>query len=129
MTERRKMPDRRVCHTINLRHDTYVGPHKYVVSIGLYDDGSPGEIFMNTEMKAGSLADTITADAAVAASLALQYGCPLDVLRAAMKRTAAGTPMGPLAHALDAVAVRCLEARRAADDGVRYDEQEKEDES
>lgn len=124
MTERRRLPDRRICHTINLRHETYVGTHKYVVSVGVYDDGTPAEIFMNTEMKAGNLADTTTADAAVAASLALQYGCPLDVLRAAMKRTAAGEPMGPLAHALDAVAVRLLETARAADDGPSH---EKED--
>lgn len=46
----------------------------------------------------------MVSDAAVAISLALQYGCPIDVLRAAMKRDKDGSPMGLLSHALDKVA-------------------------
>jgi hypothetical protein len=111
MTDRERLPERRYSETLKFTHDTYVGPHKYIITVGFYEDGRPGEIFMNTEMKAGSLADATVADAAVAASLALQYGCPLDVLRAAMKRAPSGEPMGPLAHALDAVSVRFLEMR------------------
>lgn len=119
---RDQLPHRRYSETLKLDHETYVGKIKYLVTVGFYDDGRPGEIFVNTSMKTGNEADTAVADAAVAVSLALQYGCPLDVLRTAMKRTPAGAPMGPLAHALDLVAVRHVEMQRAADDGVNYEE-------
>jgi len=38
---------------------------------------------------------------AVAASLLLQHGCPLDTLRQALTRDGDGSGSGPLAHALD----------------------------
>ena len=124
MTERRRLPDRRHSETLKLDHQTYVGTVKYIITVGFYEDDTPGEIFVNTSMKMGNEADTAIADAAVAASLALQYGCPLGVLRAAMKRTPAGAPMGALAHALDAVSVRQLpQGSRAVDDGPSHEEQ------
>jgi len=43
-------------------------------------------------------------DAAVAASLLLQHGCPVDTLRRALMRNADGSASGPLAHALDLLA-------------------------
>lgn len=80
--------------------------HPFHVTIGLYDAhrADIGEIFVNTAGKAGSDIDTMVSDAAVAVSLALQYGCPIEVLRAAMKRNPDGAPMGLMSQALDEAA-------------------------
>ena len=40
-------------------------------------------------------------DAALAASLLLQHGCPVETLRRALTRNGDGSASGPLAHALD----------------------------
>jgi len=99
VVERRRLPDRRKCETIAFEH----GGLKYAVTMGYFPDGSVGEIFLNTDGKAGSAADVSASDAALAVSLALQYGCPLEVIRSSVKRNADGSPQGPLAAALDKV--------------------------
>ncbi len=104
---RRHMADRRPALTFKLDHDTASGArHRFHVTIGLYDRGSSdvGEIFINTAGKSGSESDVLVADAAVAISLALQYGCPIDTLRTAMKRESDGYPSGLLSRVLDEVA-------------------------
>lgn len=60
----------------------------------------PLELFINTDMRAGSAADIAVSDAAIAISLALQHGCPARTLLEAMKRNPDGTPMGVIGHAL-----------------------------
>jgi ribonucleoside-diphosphate reductase alpha chain len=45
-------------------------------------------------------------DAAVAASLLLQHGCPVDTLRRALTRNGDGSASGPLAKALDLLSVQ-----------------------
>jgi hypothetical protein len=45
----------------------------------------------------------MASDSAIAASLALQYGCPADVLRKALSRDTRGRANGPLGCALDAI--------------------------
>jgi hypothetical protein len=47
------------------------------------------------------MAGIMASDAAVVASIALQYGVPLEVLRHALMRDAKGNASGPLAVALD----------------------------
>lgn len=104
---RRQLASRRPAVTFKLTHRTQSGvDHYFHVTAGLYDRrcSDVGEIFINTAGKAGSESDTMVSDAAVAISLALQYGCPLEILRLAMKRNSDGTPMGLLSHALDEVA-------------------------
>ncbi len=54
--------------------------------------------------KPGSQSDCNARDAAVAASLALQYGCPLQVLQRALLRDSQGRPSTPLGTAIDAIA-------------------------
>jgi hypothetical protein len=101
---RKKLPNRRHATTLRFEHATGAYTHKYLLTVGVYpDDGGVGELFLNMDMSAGSESDTNAADAAVAVSLALQYGCPLEELRVAMKRNADGSPTGPLAKALDVV--------------------------
>lgn len=103
---RRKLAWRRPATTFKLSHRVSSGAvHHFEVTVGLYDRRSTdiGEVFINTAGKAGSDNDVMVADAAVAISLALQYGCPIEVLRTAMKRNPDGSPMGLLSHVLDEV--------------------------
>lgn len=83
----------------------------YIMTIGYaanHEPLVPLELFINTEMRAGNAADVAVSDAAVAASLALQFGCPVRMLRDAMKHNTDGTPTGVIGRALDLI----LEANR-----------------
>lgn len=107
VTRRRQLANRRPAITFLLTHRTQSGAsHLFNVTVGFYDRRTPdvGEIFINTAGKAGSENDTMVSDAAVAISLALQYGCPIGVLSAAMKRNPDGSPSGLMSHALDEAA-------------------------
>jgi ribonucleoside-diphosphate reductase alpha chain len=76
-------------------------------------DGEIAIIFMANN-KVGSAAGIIASDAAMAASLALQHGCPLEVLREAMRRDSHGRASGPLGAVLDKIAnARHRRERRA----------------
>jgi len=78
----------------------------YIATVGYFpDNGGVAELFINTSMRAGSTADVNAVDGALAVSLALQYGCPLERLREGMKRHPDGKPQGPLGAALDAIKV------------------------
>src|SRR6202790_1899068 len=57
----------------------------YTGGIGRFDDGRIAEIFING-VKVGSTAEANAQDAAIVASLALQHGCPAEVLRHALHR-------------------------------------------
>jgi len=72
---RRKLPDERQAVT----HKFSVGGHEGYLTVGLYDDGMPGEIFI-TMAKEGSTVSGLMDSFATAVSLALQYGVPLKVL-------------------------------------------------
>jgi len=73
----------------------------YVASFSRFDDGR--EVFLQ-DRKPASQSDANARDSAIAASLALQFGCPLDVLRRALLRDAQGRASTPLGVALDIVA-------------------------
>jgi ribonucleoside-diphosphate reductase alpha chain len=53
-----------------------VAGHKGYITVGLYDDGSPGEIFVTMAKEGSALSGLVDALAATA-SLALQHGTPL----------------------------------------------------
>jgi ribonucleoside-diphosphate reductase alpha chain len=72
---RRKLPDERRAIT----HKFSVGGHEGYLTVGLYDNGQPGEIFI-TMAKEGSTVSGLMDSFATAVSLALQYGVPLKVL-------------------------------------------------
>jgi len=72
---RRKLPDERMGFT----HKFAVGQHEGYLTVGLYDNGQPGEIFI-TMAKEGSTVSGLMDSFATAVSLALQYGVPLKVL-------------------------------------------------
>lgn len=72
---RRKLAAER--HSIT--HKFVVANHEGYLTIGLYEDGSPGEIFIKMS-KEGSTLSGIMDAFALTISLCLQYGVPLEVL-------------------------------------------------
>jgi hypothetical protein len=103
MTKRRRLTDRRICETFEIE----VGGLRYSATVGRYADGAIGEIFLQNH-KPGSQSDSNARDAAVAASLALQFGCPLETLQRALLRDSHGRPSTPLGAAIDIIAGRQL---------------------
>jgi ribonucleoside-diphosphate reductase alpha chain len=69
---RRKLPDERQA----LTHKFAIGGHEGYLTVGLYEDGSPGELFI-TMAKEGSTISGLMDSFATAVSYALQYGVPL----------------------------------------------------
>ena len=76
--------------------------HHFTASFSNFAGGQVGEIFLQNR-KPGSQSDSNARDAAVAASLALQYGCPLEALQRAVLRNADGTASTPLGAAIDLI--------------------------
>ena len=72
---RRKLPDERR----SITHKFSVSGHEGYVTVGLYDDGKPGEIFI-VMSKEGSTISGLMDSFATAISLTLQYGVPLEAL-------------------------------------------------
>jgi ribonucleoside-diphosphate reductase alpha chain len=72
---RHKLSDERRAIT----HKFSVGGHEGYLTVGLYENGQPGEIFI-TMAKEGSTVSGLMDSFATAVSLALQYGVPLKVL-------------------------------------------------
>lgn len=96
--ERERLPNKRPCQTIAFERD---GSH-YQMTVGFYPDGRAGEIFLNHD-RSDSLLDVLTSDAAILASLALQYGCTLETIAHALKRDARGMAASPIGAAVDRV--------------------------
>ncbi|MGH9671469.1 MAG: vitamin B12-dependent ribonucleotide reductase, partial [Terriglobales bacterium] len=72
---RKKLADER----LSVTHKFNVGGHDGYITVGLYEDGSPGEIFI-TMAKEGSTVSGLMDSFACAISLALQHGVPLKLL-------------------------------------------------
>ena len=68
-----KMPDRRKGYIQKVT----IGNHKVYLHTGEYNDGKLGEIFIDTS-KEGELVKALMNNFAIAISLGLQYGVPLD---------------------------------------------------
>jgi hypothetical protein len=96
MSTRRRLPDRRASEQISFK----CGGFDFTATVSRFPDGSLAEIFL-ANGKCGSDSDVSARDAAVVASIALQYGVPVEVLRKALMRDSAGRPSGPLGAALD----------------------------
>lgn len=75
MVRRRRLPQERVA----LTHKFSVAGHEGYLTVGLFEDGSPGELFC-TMAKEGSTISGLMDVFATAISLSLQYGVPLRVL-------------------------------------------------
>jgi hypothetical protein len=95
---RKTLPNRRRAETITFERDGA----RYRMSVGYYPDGQLGEVFLNAD-RANSLLDFLMSDAAILASIALQYGAPLDEIRHALKRDVRGLAASPIGAAVDRI--------------------------
>ena len=73
IAKRRRMPDRRVGYT----QKAVIGGHKVYLRTGEYDDKSLGEIFIDMH-KEGAAFRSLMNNFAIAVSLGLQHGVPLE---------------------------------------------------
>lgn len=73
--ERRKLPDD--CRT--MRHKFQIGGHKGYLHMGLFDDGTLGEIFIKMSKEGSTISGLLDAVATLT-SYTLQYGIPLDAI-------------------------------------------------
>jgi len=72
---RRRLPDERR----SITHKFSIAGHEGYATVGMYEDGSAGEIFV-TMAKEGSVISGLMDTIATSTSIALQYGVPLEVL-------------------------------------------------
>ncbi len=79
---RRKLPDERQ----SITHKFSIGGHEGYVHVGMYDDGTPGELFI-TMSKEGSTISGLMDSFATAVSLGLQHGVPLHSFISKFKHT------------------------------------------
>jgi ribonucleoside-diphosphate reductase alpha chain len=72
---RHRMPDTRT----SLTHKFEIAGHEGYITVGLYEDGQPGELFI-TMSKEGSTIGGLMDTVGTLTSIALQYGVPLESL-------------------------------------------------
>jgi hypothetical protein len=95
---RHRLPNRRAGETIGFEFRGSA----YSATFSHFPDGRLAEIFIDAGKPSNDAADDAR-DAAVAMSIALQHGTPLEAIRAALTRDGAGLPAGVLGAALDAI--------------------------
>jgi ribonucleoside-diphosphate reductase alpha chain len=79
---RRRLPDERQ----SITHKFAIANHEGYITVGMYEDGTPGEIFVKMA-KEGATLSGLMDSFALALSLALQYGVPLRVLHEKFSHT------------------------------------------
>lgn len=94
--ERKALPNRRRNETVEFDRDGI----QITMTVGFRDDGAIGEVFLNAD-RSDSMIDVLLSDAAIIASVALQYGVPLRELSHAIKRDRFGIASSPIGAALD----------------------------
>lgn len=72
---RRKMPKERM----SITRKVIIGGHKLYLTVGLYDDGTPGEIFITMSQQGSFTAGMIDSFAKIL-SIGLQYGVPVQTV-------------------------------------------------
>lgn len=73
--QRRKLPDERKAIT----HKFLIGGHKGYIIVGMYEEGTPGELFIKMS-KEGSTLSGFMDGLALSISIGLQYGVPLKAI-------------------------------------------------
>lgn len=89
---RRRLSDERQAVT----HKFRVGEQEGYMTVGLFDDQTPGEVFINVS-KQGSTVSGLMDTVAMLTSYALQYGVPISELAAKMRNTRF-EPSGPTSN-------------------------------
>ncbi len=127
---RRKLDDERQAFT----HKFSIAGHEGYLTIGLYEDGQPGEIFLKMA-KEGSTVSGLMDTIATMTSISLQYGVPLKALVDKFSHTRF-EPAGftnnreiPIAKSVMDYVFRYLGNKFLAEEGVAPDEQETQSET
>jgi ribonucleoside-diphosphate reductase alpha chain len=117
---RRRLPDERR----SITHKFSIGGHEGYMTVGMYDDGAPGELFV-TMAKEGSVVSGLMDSFATSISMALQYGVPLKVLADKFSHTRfepsgfTGNPDIPIAKSITDYIFRWLSLKFIpSEDGV-----------
>ncbi|PSO29830.1 ribonucleotide reductase [Bradyrhizobium sp. MOS002] len=95
---REKLPNRRPNETQEFERDGI----RVILTTGYRPDGEVGEIFLNAD-RSNSMLDVLMSDAAIIASLALQYGVSLRQISHSIKRDKFGIASSPIGAALDRI--------------------------
>ena len=73
--ERRRLPNERK----SITHKFRIADAKGYITVGLYEDGKPGELFINISKEGTSISGTMNCFATMV-SIALQHGVPMQDL-------------------------------------------------
>ncbi|WP_338866997.1 vitamin B12-dependent ribonucleotide reductase [Myxococcus stipitatus] len=109
---RRRLPDERR----SITHKFSIGGHEGYLTVGMYEDGAPGELFI-VMAKEGSVVSGLMDSFATSISLALQYGVPLKVMVDKLSHTRfepsgfTGNPAIPIAKSITDYIFRWLELK------------------
>ena len=96
---RTRLPDRRFAETVALEH---YGT-RFMVTIGFYPDGRPGEVFTHGA-RSGSDLDALLADACVVVSCLIQHGVEPREIASSMGRLGNAKPASVIGAVVDLVA-------------------------
>jgi hypothetical protein len=96
---RQRLPDRRAAETVQVEH----GGTRFMVTIGFYPDGRPGEVFVHG-VRTGSSLDALLADACVVISCLLQHGVEPRELAHSMGRLGNAEPASIIGAVVDLAA-------------------------
>jgi hypothetical protein len=113
---RRNLPQRRASENFNLRFWN----QNFTVTIGHYDDGAPGEVFIDGG-KSGQDVQSTAQDAAVLLSLALQHGATIETIRHAVTRSGNGAAASMLGAIIDKMAAFTADAIIPASNSANVD--------
>ena len=101
---RRILPTRRLAATIDFELFDGYACQGYSGCYAEFDDGTLAEVFLRPvggpAAKVGMPLDTMAKDLSVLLSIALRYGAPVDVIRAALSQEKSGKMLGPLGEFL-----------------------------
>ncbi|MBH5372824.1 TSCPD domain-containing protein [Bradyrhizobium glycinis] len=95
---RERLPNRRPNETELFDRDGI----RVTITVGYKPDGTVGEIFLNAD-RSDSMLDVLMSDAAIIASLALQYGVSLRQIAHSVKRDRFGIASSPIGAAIDRI--------------------------
>jgi len=98
MTDRRELPMRRRSETFEIDFGGLSKSH--TVTVGYYDDGRPGEVFISGG-KSGEQVEAIARDGAVLLSMALQHGVALETIQHAITRDSQDAPQSIIGVVVD----------------------------
>jgi hypothetical protein len=103
-----RLPNRRFAETVALEH----GGARFMVTIGFYPDGRPGEVFTHGA-RSGSTLDALLADACVVVSCLIQHCAEPRDLAASMGRLGNAEPASLIGAVLDLVACASSDAQQS----------------